>query len=162
MKLFGALLVLGFAIPAMRGARWAYVAFVVLGLLYIPASIGFRIDPRPCDLIVDLPLAILSLSNFPHIILFFFFFLVTARQFRLSGWRSLGWSIGLTMAMGAALEIAQALSGNGHCRMRDLIPDFVGALLGLTVVVLGGMMAGTRLRGRNGDRGHVRGSHTVD
>lgn len=136
MKLFGALLIWVLAIPAMRGVRWAYVAFVVLGLVYIPASVGFRIDPTPCDLTVDLPLAILSLSNYPHIIIFFLFFLITTRQFRVSGWRSWGWSIALTMAMGAALEIAQALSGNGHCRARDLIPDFAGALLGLMVVAV--------------------------
>ncbi len=145
MKLLGILLIWGFAIPAMRGARWAYVAFVVLGLLYFPASMGFRVDPKPCDLTFDVSLAVQSLSNYGHIIVFFFFLLITTRQFRLSGWQSLGWSFGLTMAMGAAVEIAEGLSGAHHCKTSDLIPDFMGALLGLMVVVLGGMIAGAKL-----------------
>jgi hypothetical protein len=162
MKLFGFLIFLVLAILAMRGARWAYALFVILGLLYFPASTGFRVDPKPCDLMLDLPLAVQSLSNYPHIILFFFFFLMTTRQFRSSGWRSLGWSIGLTMAMGAAVEIAEGPSGNHHCKTLDLIPDFLGALLGLMVVVLGGMIASAKLSRRNSDNGPIRGYQTVD
>ena len=138
MKLLGILLIWGLAIAAIRGARWAYVAFVVLGLLYFPAITGFRVDPKPCDLALDAPLAVQSLSNYGHIILFFFFFLMTARQFRSSGWSSLAWSVGLTMAMGAAVEVAEGLSGAHHCKASDLVPDLMGALLGLLVVVVAG------------------------
>jgi hypothetical protein len=38
-------LVLG--ILALRGIRWAYAAYVLLGLLYFPARVGFRLNP-PC------------------------------------------------------------------------------------------------------------------
>jgi hypothetical protein len=141
MKLFGLLILLMLAILAMRGIRWAYAGFVILGLLYFPTSTGFRVDPQPCELTFDLPLAAQSLSNYPHIVLFSFFFVMTTRQLRMSGWRRFGWSIGMTVTMGAAIELAQALSGNGHCRTRDLIPDVIGALLGLMIVVLGGMIA---------------------
>jgi hypothetical protein len=34
----------------------AYVAFVVLGLLYFPAKVSFRFAP-PCQLAFDMPLA---------------------------------------------------------------------------------------------------------
>jgi hypothetical protein len=54
-------LVLG--ILSLRGVRWAYVTFVLLGLLYFPASVGFRLNPRPCELIPDVPLAVHSLTN---------------------------------------------------------------------------------------------------
>lgn len=57
-------------ILALRGVRWAYVTFVVLGLLYFPARIGFRLDPRACQLAIDLPLALFSLTNYAHIGLF--------------------------------------------------------------------------------------------
>jgi len=136
MKLLGFLIFLVLAILAMRGTRWAYAAFVILGLLYFPASIGFRVEPKRCDLAFDLSYAIHSLSNYGHIVAFFFFFLMTTRQFRVLGWKSLGWSIGLTMAMGVAVEIAEGLSGAHHCKTVDLFPDFVGALLGMMVVVL--------------------------
>jgi hypothetical protein len=38
--------------------------------------------------------------------------------------------------MGALVEVAEGLSGRGHCRFRDLIPDSAGALLGATAVLL--------------------------
>jgi hypothetical protein len=162
MKLLGVLMFLVLAILAMRGARWAYAGFVMLILLYFPASTGFRVDPKPCELTFNLPLGVQSLSNYPHIILFSFFFLVTTRQLRMSRWRRFGWSIGLTMAMGAAVEIAEGLSGKHYCKTVDLIPDFMGALLGLMVVVLGGTIASAKLSRRNGDNGPIRGNQTVD
>lgn len=150
MKLVVFLIFLMLGILAWRRARWAYAVFVILGLLYFPASMGFRVEPKPCDLAVDVPLALDSLSNYGHIILFFIFFLITARQFRLSGWAPLGWSIGLTMAMGVAVEIAEALSGAHHCKTSDLIPDFVGALLGVVAVVLSALAAGAKFSHKNG------------
>src|SRR5687767_15940634 len=114
MKLFGFVVFLVLAFLAVRGARWAYIAFVLMIPLSFPAFTGFRVDPKPCELAFDLPLAVQSLSNYPHILLFAFFFLVTTKHFRLSGWSSWGWSIGLTMAMVAAMEIAQGLSGIHH------------------------------------------------
>ena len=159
MELFGLLIFLALGIPAMRGVRWAYAAFVGLLLLSFPASMGFRLDPRPCELMFDLRLAVQSLSNYAHITLFFFFFLMTAKQLRMSGWQLWGWSFGLTMAMGAALEISQGLSGNHHCKTVDLIPDFIGAILGMIVLVLGRVLASGR---RNGANGNMRGNPPLD
>lgn len=147
MKLVGFLIFFALAIRAVRGARWAYVVFVILGLLYFPASMGFRLEPRACDLAVDLPLAIQSLSNYGHIVLHFLFFLMTTRQFRSSGWRSWGWAFALTTAMGIAVEIAEGLSGHHHCKAIDLIPNFIGTLLGLMVVVLASATLGRRRAG---------------
>jgi hypothetical protein len=156
MKLVGALIFLMLAILALRGTRWAYVAFIILGLLYFPAIMGFRIDPHPCDLTFNTPVFVQSLSNYGHIILFSVFSLMTTRQLRMSGWQRFGCSIALTMAMGAAVEIAQGLSGTHHCKTIDLVPDFIGALLGVIVVVLAGMIASAKLSRRNGRWPHQR------
>ena len=43
MKLFVFLVFLVLGILAMRRARWTYAAFVILGLLYFPARMGFRV-----------------------------------------------------------------------------------------------------------------------
>ena len=144
MTLFGFFVFLVLAINAVRGARWAYVGFVILGLLYFPATMGFRVEPRACYLAVDLPLAIQSLSNYGHIVIYCLFFLMTTRQFRSSGWRSWGWALGLTTAMGIAVEITEGLSGHHHCKAIDLIPNFIGTLLGLTVVVVASATLGRR------------------
>ena len=38
--------------------------------------------------------------------------------------------------MGLFVELAEGISGEGHCRMRDLVPDAAGALLGAVYVLL--------------------------
>jgi hypothetical protein len=58
------------AVLSLRGFRWAYVAFMVLGLLYFPPKVNFRFDPHPCELVFGVGLAFYSLTDFPHIILF--------------------------------------------------------------------------------------------
>jgi len=60
---------LALGILSLRGARWSYVAFVVLGLLYFPMKVGFRPEPHPCELTFDISLSIYSLTNYPHIVL---------------------------------------------------------------------------------------------
>jgi hypothetical protein len=146
MKLIAGLLFFAFAILAIRGSRRAYAGFVMFILLQFPASAGFQMHPKACYLAVNPQLALSSLSNYPHMILFGIFFLVTAIHFRLSGWRSLALAIGLTVAMGAGMEIAQGLSGTHHCKAIDLIPDLVGALFGLAVFLVGRTIASARLR----------------
>ena len=133
------LMYLGFVvlgILSLRGARWAYVTFVLLGLLYFPATVDFRINPRPCELAPNMALAIYSLRNYAHIVLFVLFFLMTSAQFRMSHWSGFAWAALASITMGALVELAEGISGNGHCRLRDLIPDAVGILLGCGIVFL--------------------------
>ena len=131
-ELLGLLVFLALAILAARGSRWAYDAFALMIPLSFFAFTGFRGDPNPCELAFDLHFIFHALPNYPHILLFAFFFLVTAGHFRFSSWQLWIGGIGLTMAMGAAMEIAQGLSGGTlHCKAVDLVPDFIGALLDL-------------------------------
>ena len=123
-------------ILSLRGVRWAYIAFVLLGLLYFPAKMGFQLDPRPCELTFDIPLAIYSLTNYGHIVLFALFFVMTSAQLRMSNWSAFAWAAGAAIVMGALIEIDEGITGQGHCRLRDLIPDAVGILLGSAIVLL--------------------------
>lgn len=141
------LLFLGFlvlAILSFRGRRWAYVTFVILGLLYFPASVGFRINPQPCELIPNIPLAVYSLTNYKHIVLFVFFFLMTSAQFRMSHWSGYAWAAAACMAMGLLVELAEGISGNHHCRLRDLIPDAAGVVIGAGLFFVWNRMRGRR------------------
>jgi hypothetical protein len=132
--LFLGLLALG--VLALRGVRWAYVAFVVSGLLHFPAKAGFQLDPNPCQLTFDVPLAIHSLTNYAHVVLFALFFVMTSAQFRGPTRSTLAWSALAAIVMGALVEVAQGVTGEGNCRSRDLIPDAVGILVGSTTVLL--------------------------
>ncbi|HEY8185661.1 MAG TPA: hypothetical protein VIF64_06315 [Pyrinomonadaceae bacterium] len=133
------LMYLGFVvlgILSLRGMRWAYITFVLLGLLYFPAAVGFRIHPHPCELAPSLALAIYSLTNYAHIVLFVLFFLMTSAQFRMSNRSEFAWAALASITMGALVELAEGISGKGHCRLRDLIPDSVGILIGCAIVFL--------------------------
>jgi hypothetical protein len=136
MKYFVFLIFIVLGILSMRRARWAYITFVVLGLFYFPASVGFRLNPQPCQLSFDMPLALHSLGNYSHIVLFVLFFLMTSAQFQMSNWRGFAWSAVAAITMGVLVELAQGLTGNGHCRSRDIIPDTVGILLGAGIIWL--------------------------
>ena len=132
-------------ILALRGFRWAYVGFLLLGLLYFPIKSGFRFDIPPCELSFGLPLAVHSLRNYPHIILFTIGFVLTAAQFRLSKWRDFVLAAALILTFGALVELFQGSTRQGNCRLRDLIPDTVGALIG-ALIVLGLYRMGWRPR----------------
>ena len=121
------------AVPSLWISRVAYGLLVLQAPLYFLAEGGFRHLPPICEWTFGLALARHSLTNYPHIVLFTVFFLLSYAQFRGVRARVL-WSIAATLGMGLVLELAQGVSGNGHCRMRDLIPDAVGALLGLAIV----------------------------
>ena len=133
------------AILSLRGMRWAYITFVVLGLLYFPVSVGFKLNPRPCELVVNLPLAIHSMTNYRHIVLFVLFFLMTSAQFRMSRWQGYAWSALACIVMGLLVELAEGISGNHHCRMRDLVPNAAGVVIGAGLVFLWNRMRGSRV-----------------
>ena|ERR1700730_2179282 len=136
MSLLTLLVFLVLGVLSLRGVRWAYITFVVLGLLYFPASVGFRLDPKPCELTFDMPLAIHSLTNYPHIVLFALFFVMTSAQLRMSNWSRFAWAAMAAIIMGVLVELAEGITGNGHCRSRDMIPNAVGILIGSVIVLL--------------------------
>jgi hypothetical protein len=127
-------LVLG--ILAARGSRWAYITFVVLGILYFPASVGFHLHPQPCEGPPNMALAVYSLRNYAHIVLFVLFFIMTSAQFNMSRWSGFVWAAAACLAMGILIELAEGVSGTHHCRTRDLIPDAAGIMIGAGIICL--------------------------
>ena len=134
------------ALFALRGVRWAYVLYVVVGLLYFPVSVGFQFNSRACQLAFSLPLAALSLTNFAHIVLFAFFFVVTSAQFSMKTTAAYAGVAAMTLAMGILVEAAQSLTGNGNCRVRDLVPDSAGAVLGAAFVFVSARLRRQRIQ----------------
>jgi VanZ like protein len=138
MWLFARIALVLLAVLAFRGVRWAYVSFIVLGLAYFPAKVGFRLEPHACQLAFGAQLAVFSLTNYAHIVMFALFFLMSSAQFgkQASEVSTLARAALATLAMGALVELAQGVTGNGHCRLRDLIPDSAGIVLGATTMTL--------------------------
>lgn len=144
MKIFVFIGFLALGILSLRGKLWAYITFVLLGLLYFPVSVGFRLNPQPCELSLNMPLAVHSMTNYRHIVLFVLFFLMTSAQFRMSKWSGYAWAALACVAMGSLVEAAQGICGTGHCRVRDLIPDTAGILIGAGFVFLWNTIRGRR------------------
>jgi hypothetical protein len=116
---------------AFLGKRWAYFTFIVLGMLYFPASVGFHFHPRPCDCVLSWPLVQFALTKYGHFVRLAIFFLMTCAQLRGSSPRTqylVSW--GAVMAMGIYVELAEGFTGSGNCRLRDLFPDALGAMIG--------------------------------
>jgi len=121
------------AVPSLWLSRVAYIVLVLQAVVYFLAKGGFRVSSPVCEWTFGLALATHSLTNYAHIILFTLFFLLSYAQ--LPGIRRrMIWSAIATLGVGLLVELAQGVSGHGHCRMRDLIPDFAGALIGGLII----------------------------
>ncbi len=120
------------ALLTLRGKRWAYPAFVVLGLLYYPAQTHFHVHVPKCEQILPtIQVLVLSLQNYAYIALFAGFYWLSWVQFQRADARVV-WALLATLLVAALVEIAEGMTGGGrgqvHCRVRDLAPDVAGAL----------------------------------
>lgn len=132
----GAVVLALLALIALRGKRWAYLAFVVLGLLYFPAQTHFRVHAPTCQQFIPTThVVVLSLQNYALIALFAGFCWMSWVQFRRSKARFV-WAVLTTMLVGALVEIAEGMTGRGSCRVRDLVPAAAGALGAALVLAL--------------------------
>lgn len=121
-------------------SRLAYATLVLQAPLYFLARGGFGISLPDCEWTFGLALARHSLTNYPHIVLFTVFFLLTYAQLP-DARRPFMWSAAATLAMGLVVELSQGVSGHGNCRMRDTIPNSVGALAGIAIISSGAILS---------------------
>ena len=128
---------------ALFGIRWAYVTYIVVALLYFPLQVGFGFHPHACQLTLSPDQALNALTNWGHVVLFGAFFVMTLAQFRRRTPSAFAWSALIVLVMGALVEIAEGATGARNCRVRDLIPDGAGAVLGVLIVT-----AVSRMNGR--------------
>ena len=121
---------LALAFLSFRGSRWAYGAFLVFAVGFIPARSGFALQPLVCETSMGLASAAYSLQNWKHVALCAVVASMTVAQLRrLRTWAFFVAVLG-TVSLGLVAELEQGLFRDGHCRMRDLVPDTVGAVLG--------------------------------
>src|SRR5260370_41415008 len=115
------------ALIVLRGTRWAYLAFVVLGLLYFPAQTHFRVHAPKCEqLLPTMHVLVLSLHNYAYIALFAGFYWMSWVQFRRSDARI--WALLATLLVGGLVEIAEGMTGRRHCPRRPPLPGAAAAL----------------------------------
>ncbi len=120
------------ALFALRGKRWAYFGFVLLGLAYFPAQAHFHVHVPKCEqLLPTVQQLVPLLRNYAYIALFAGFYWMSWVQFRDADARTIV-ALLATLLAAALVEIAEGVTGGGraqaHCRVRDLAPDVAGAL----------------------------------
>lgn len=120
------------AAAALRASRWTYAIVMPLSLLYFPFKAG-GVRPIECEWTFDASLAVYSLRNVPHIVMFAIFFMLSIAQLP-NVRRGAVWSFAACLVMGFLVEIAEGATGIHNCRMRDLIPDMAGAVAGAVTV----------------------------
>lgn len=120
------------AIIALRGKRWAYLAFVLLGVLYFPAQTQFQVHVPKCEqLLPTMQQLVPLLQNYAYIALFAAFYWMSWVQFEGANMRSV-WALVVTLLAAALVEVAEGMTGRGmmgrgYCRARDLVPAAAGA-----------------------------------
>ena len=130
------------ALITLRGKRWAYFAFIVLGLVYFPAQTHFHLHAPKCELLLPtVHMLVPLLHNYASIALFAGFYWMSWVQFRDANARGV-WALVATLLGGALVEIAQGITAPvaragaraaaraaaGPCSVRDLVPYVAGAV----------------------------------
>jgi len=134
------------ALIALRGKRWAYFAFIALGLLYYPAQAHFQFHAPKCEQILPtLQQIVPLLHNYLYLALFAGFYWMSWVQLRESNARML-WALVATLGAAALFELADGMTvvvavaktarqakaataaALTHCRVQDLVPAAAGAL----------------------------------
>lgn len=126
----GRIVLLVLALLALFRVRWAFVAYLGLALSWIPARAGFHLQPLRCEWAVTPAGMALSLTKWPHILLFAFFGAMCAAQLRRRDGRALAIVALAAALVGLVVELEETATRSGSCRMRDLFPDVAGAVVG--------------------------------
>ncbi len=131
---------------ALRGKRWAYFAFILLGLAYFPAQAHFHVHAPKCDQVLPtLQHVVPLLQNYLYIALFAGFYWMSWVQLRDANARGL-WALVTTVGAAALFEVAEGMTAaiavaktarharpvavavQTHCRVQDLVPAVAAAL----------------------------------
>lgn len=69
-------------------------------------------------------------------VLFGIFFIFTVVQFDEIGWRAAAWSTLATFALGLLVEFEEGWTRTGNCRLTDVAPDMVGAIVAAIITLM--------------------------
>lgn len=73
--------------------------------------------------------------NVPHLALFAAFILLVYIALGPVSAR-LRWAVAMTFSFGVVLEVQQAATRTGNCELVDLVPDALGALGGVVIILI--------------------------
>ena len=120
----------GMSPGALRGAL-ALVAVAALAIT--PIQAGFTMRAFTCDVGLDAAGWIEGIANPRHLIAYAV--IAALAVWTLRG-RPLWQPVGLAILISLGVELEQAIFMDGHCRLRDMVPNFVAVVMGAAVGLL--------------------------
>ena len=126
--------------------RSVFVALSVAAIVYTPIASDFVTAYKGCEVIPPAGVIVRTLTNYKHIISFCILFILASQCFR----RGAFWkSAAVVLLLSAVVEVEQAFFLEGHCRVRDILPNLIAVGVGILIVSSVRFTAG-RLRTING------------
>jgi len=116
-----------------RAVRGTLALVVFAALAITPVQSGFTLRPFTCDLGLDGAEWIEGILNPRHLIAYAVIAALAIFAFR---GRPLWQPVGFVLLVSLGVELEQALFADGHCRLRDMVPNFIAVIGGSAVGLL--------------------------
>jgi glycopeptide antibiotics resistance protein len=114
--------------------RLLFAVMAIAALVYTPATIGFVTRPAlQCELVSSAELWLFGLTNVRHLVTYSILAAVAVWAF---GTHSLWLAAAVALTITAGVELTQAIFADGHCRVRDMLPNTVGVAVGVGFALL--------------------------
>jgi hypothetical protein len=119
----------GMSPDALRGA---FALAAVAALLITPIQAGFALRSFSCDFGLNAADWIEGVANTRHLIAYAIIAALAVLALPGPLWQRVG--VALLISLG--VEVEQAIFADGHCRLRDMVPNFIAVIIGAGVGIL--------------------------
>jgi hypothetical protein len=120
----------GISPRALRGAL-VLVAFAALAIT--PFQAGLATRSFTCDFGLDAADWLEGIANPKHLIAYA---IIAALAVLALPGRPLWQRVAVALAISLGVELEQAIFMDGHCRLRDMVPNFIAAVMGAAIGLL--------------------------
>jgi hypothetical protein len=117
--------------PRALRAALALVAFTALAIT--PIQAGFATRAFTCDFGLNAADWIAGIANPKHLIAYAILAALAVSALR---GRPLWQPVGLAILISLGVEIEQAIFADGHCRLRDMVPNVIAVAMGTAIGLL--------------------------
>lgn len=108
-----------------------FAAMALAALLFTPLTAGFALRPTPaCELNPSAELWLHSLNNIRHLVTYSILTAVAVWAF---GRRALPLALATSLLVTVGVELTQAVFTEGHCRLRDMLPNAIAVAAGTAI-----------------------------
>jgi O-antigen ligase len=117
--------------------RGAFIIASIAALAVTPIQAGFALrEALSCELTPALHEWIPSIANVRHLVAYTILTILAVLSLR---GRPLWQPVAIVLALTIGVEIEQAIFADGHCRLRDMLPNVIALAMGAAIGALIGV-----------------------